>query len=47
MKVEGVTYEVNWLECANVAEIVYLWQTDSWDAEWHRTSRLSLTYGRS
>jgi hypothetical protein len=42
-----LTYEVNWLECANVAEIVYLWQTDSWDAEWHRLSRLSLTNGNA
>jgi hypothetical protein len=40
-----LTYEINWLECANVGQIVYLWQTDSWDAEWHRVSRLSLTDG--
>ena len=42
-----LTYEINWLECANVGQIVYLWQTDSWDAEWHRQSRLSLTNGRA
>jgi hypothetical protein len=39
-----LTYEINWLECANVGQIVYLWQTDSWDAEWLRQSRLSLKW---
>lgn len=39
-----LTYEVNWLECCNVAQLIYLWQTDQWDAEWHRQSRLSLKW---
>jgi len=39
-----LTYEINLLECANVGQIVYLWQTDSWDAEWLRQSRLSLKW---
>ena len=39
-----LTYEINWLECANVGQIIYLWQTDSWDAEWLRQSRLSLKW---
>jgi hypothetical protein len=38
-----LTFEVNWLDCARVAELIYLWQTDQWDAEWHRQSRLSLS----
>jgi hypothetical protein len=38
-----ITYEVNWLGCDRVAQLLYLWQTDEWDAEWHRLSRLSLS----
>ena len=37
-----LTYEVDWLGCDKLAHLVYLWQTDQWDAEWHRQSRLSL-----
>ena len=39
-----LTYEINWLECANVAQLLYLWQTDEWDAEWMRQYRLSLKW---
>jgi hypothetical protein len=35
------TWEVNWLSCEHVAQLVYLWQLDSWDAEWERSQRLS------
>ena len=38
-----ITYEVNWLGCDRVAQLLYLWQTDEWDAQWFRQSRLSLT----
>lgn len=34
-----ITWEVSWLECANVAQLLYLWQTDQWDAEWWRNYR--------
>ena len=37
-----LTFEVNWLECCNIAQLLYLWQTDDWDTEWFRKSRLSL-----
>jgi hypothetical protein len=39
-----MTFEVNWMEPANVAQLLYLWQTDEWDAEWFRQSRLSLKW---
>lgn len=39
-----LTFEVNWMEPANVAQLLYLWQTDEWDAEWFRQSRLSLKW---
>jgi hypothetical protein len=42
-----LTFEVNWLEPANVAQLLYLWQTDEWDAEWRRQYRLRLTNGRA
>jgi hypothetical protein len=35
------TWEVNWLSCEHVAQLVYLWQLDSWDAQWERESRLN------
>ena len=35
------TWEISWLSCENVATLVYLWQTDQWDAQWFRTNRLS------
>ena len=36
-----LTYEISWLRCEFLAEIVYLWQTDQWDAEWHQSFRLN------
>ena len=39
------TYEVNWMEPSNLGQLVGLWQTDQWDAEWCRQSRLSLSNG--
>lgn len=39
-----VTLELNWLQTDNIARLVFLWQTDSWDAEWLRQSRLSLKW---
>lgn len=35
------TWEVNWLSCENVAELVQAWQQDQWDAEWERSARLA------
>lgn len=37
-----VTWEVNWQSCEHVAQLIYLWQLDSWDAQWERDSRLFL-----
>ena len=34
------TYEINWLSCDRLGALIYLWQTDEWDAEWGRSSRL-------
>lgn len=36
-----LTYEVSWLRCDLLAQVVYLWQTDVWDEEWHRSYRVS------
>lgn len=35
------TYEVSWLSCELLAQVVYLWQLDSWDADWWRSFRLN------
>lgn len=35
------TYEINWIDCERVAQLLYLWQTDEWDGEWMRRFRLS------
>jgi hypothetical protein len=42
-----ITYEVNWQECEKVAHLLYLWQTDAWEAEWARHSQMRLTHGSS
>ena len=33
------TFEVNWLGCEEVAQLLYLWQTDQWDSQWFRSNR--------
>lgn len=35
-----ITYEVSWLRCSFVAELVCLWQEDQWDEDWQRGYRL-------
>jgi hypothetical protein len=35
-----LTYEVSWLRCCFLAELIALWQEDQWDEEWHRGYRL-------
>jgi hypothetical protein len=35
-----LTFEVSWLSCVHLGQLVYLWQTDQWDDEWHRRYRL-------
>jgi hypothetical protein len=35
-----ITYEVNWLRCDLLAQLVYIWQLDAWDAEWAGKFRL-------
>jgi len=35
-----LTYEVNWLRCSLLAELVCLWSEDQWDADWWRGYRL-------
>jgi hypothetical protein len=37
-----LTYEVNWLDCAKVAQLIYLWQTDQWDEGWQRAARTGM-----
>jgi hypothetical protein len=34
------TWELDWLSCEHVAQLVYLWQLDAWDAQWERSQRL-------
>jgi hypothetical protein len=36
-----LTFEVSWLSCEHLGQLVYLWQTDEWDGEWHRRYRLA------
>ena len=36
-----LTYEVNWLSCDLLAQLVYLWQLDDWDQKWFGQYRLS------
>lgn len=36
-----ITYEANWLGCAELALLVHIWQVDAWDADWQRSYRLS------
>ncbi len=35
------TWEVNWLSCEHLAQLAYLWQLDTWDAQWERESRFN------
>jgi hypothetical protein len=30
------TWEVDWISCEKLAELVAAWQVDEWDIEWHR-----------
>jgi hypothetical protein len=36
-----LTYEISWLRCSFVAELIAIWQEDEWDDEWHKRYRLS------
>lgn len=36
-----LTYEISWLRCSNVAELVAVWQEDEWDEQWWRQYRLT------
>lgn len=36
-----LTFEVNWLSCDRLAQLIAVWQEDEWDEEWHRVFRLS------
>jgi hypothetical protein len=35
-----LTYEISWLRCSFVAELIAVWQEDEWDEEWRRNHRL-------
>ena len=35
-----LTYEVSWLRCSFLAELVCLWSEDQWDVQWWRGYRL-------
>jgi hypothetical protein len=42
-----ITYEVSWISTAHLARLVFLWQTDVWDGDWHaveRCRRAGLAY---
>lgn len=41
------TYEIDWLTCGNVAQLLFLWELDEWDDEWYRvaTLRQAASYG--
>jgi len=34
------TWEINWLSCDRVAQVVQMWQVDAWDAQWERNQRI-------
>jgi hypothetical protein len=36
-----LTYEVNWLRCEFLAQVVGMWQIDCWDEQWFREYRLT------
>jgi len=36
------TWEVDWLSPEHLAAVVTAWQTDEWDAEWHRSASVPL-----
>ena len=36
-----LTYEISWLRCSFVAELVAVWQEDEWDEQWQAESRMS------
>jgi len=38
-----MTFEVGWLTCGHLGQLVYLWQTDQWDEEWMRNHRRQLS----
>jgi len=36
-----LTYEISWLRCCFLAELIAVWQEDEWDEDWQRRYRLS------
>jgi hypothetical protein len=38
-----LTYEISWLRCSFVAELIAIWQEDEWNEDWQRRYRLSQT----
>jgi hypothetical protein len=34
------TWEINWGDCGNVAQLVAAWQLDRWDADWQLSERI-------
>jgi hypothetical protein len=40
-----LTFEVSWLTCGHLGQLVYLWQTDEWDREWFRKHRVFMHQG--
>jgi hypothetical protein len=35
-----ITYEISWLRCTFLAELIAIWQEDEWDEEWQQQYRL-------
>ena len=38
-----LTYEISWLRCNFVAELVAVWQEDEWDEQWCKEHRLAIS----
>jgi hypothetical protein len=41
-----LTYEVNWLSCDRLAQLVAVWQEDEWDEQWFRQMRVDREFRR-
>ena len=41
-----LTFEVNWLSCDRLAQLVAVWQEDEWDEQWFRQMRVDREFRR-
>jgi hypothetical protein len=40
------TFEVNWLSCDRLAQLIAVWQEDEWDEQWFRQMRVDREFRR-